>query len=234
LGLGGLIDIATPMQLERPNEDFGQTLGVWGVGPGAYIVWPILGPSTVRDSISLPGDMYFSASSVGTYPREKNLLLAWQAVNTRANLLDAGNLLDDVALDKYSFMRDGYLQRRESLIHDGRSSEDDEPEDTERYDLPEKNVPPAAPAPASAPASSVSAAGMPEALASQVPAATAPLQPGRPEAQMVTFPFHARTPSSCDAADAGAGLSSGTSIAALRVQTRFLKGSPCLPPTNSL
>lgn len=144
LGLGGLIDIATPMQLERPNEDFGQTLGVWGMGPGAYIVWPILGPSTLRDSISLPGDMYFSASSVvGTYPREKNLLLIWQAVNTRANLLDAGNLLDDVALDKYSFMRDGYLQRRESLIHDGQSSQDDEPDNTERYDLPEKAAPPA-------------------------------------------------------------------------------------------
>lgn len=156
-GLGGLIDIATPMQLERPNEDFGQTLGVWGVGPGAYIVWPILGPSTLRDSVSLPGDMYFSASSVGTYPREKNLLLIWQAVNTRANLLDAGNLLDDVALDKYSFMRDGYLQRRESLIRDGRSSEEDDPGDAERYDLPEKETP-AAPAPAPAPAASSASA----------------------------------------------------------------------------
>lgn len=154
-GLAGLIDIATPMQLERPNEDFGQTLGVWGVKPGAYIVWPLLGPSTLRDSVGLPGDLYFSASTLATYPREANVLRAAQLVNTRANLLDAGNLLDDVALDKYAFMRDAYLQRRQNLIYDGEPPEEDEPPEPQRQDLPE---PPAAPASgASAPVSEADA-----------------------------------------------------------------------------
>lgn len=177
LGLAGLIDIATPMQLERPNEDFGQTLGVWGVKPGAYIVWPLLGPSTLRDSVGLPGDMYFSASTLATYPREANLLRAWQLVNTRANLLAAGNLLDDVALDKYSFVRDAYLQRRQNLIYDGDPPPDDEePEDSPRYDQPEpaKTAPPASPAssappvsPASAPVSLLAPAQAPGSQADQ-------------------------------------------------------------------
>jgi len=157
-GLAGLIDIATPMQLDKPNEDFGQTLGVWGVKPGAYIVWPLLGPSTLRDSLSLPGDMYFSASTVGTYPRESNLLMAWQLINTRANLLDAGNLVDDVALDKYAFIRDAYLQRRQNLIYEGDPPEEDEPPEPQRQDLPEAPASPAAPASgASAPVSEAAA-----------------------------------------------------------------------------
>ncbi|MGC4059539.1 MAG: VacJ family lipoprotein [Aquabacterium sp.] len=149
-GLGGLIDIATPMQLDKPDEDFGQTLGVWGVKPGAYIVWPILGPSTVRDSFNIPGDFYFSASAVATYPREANILIAWQTINLRANLLDAGNLVNDVALDKYAFIRDAYLQRRQNLIYDGDPPDDDPVEDPSKDDAPE---PPAsgASAPASAP-----------------------------------------------------------------------------------
>lgn len=119
LGLGGLIDMASSMQLERANEDFGQTLGVWGVKPGAYIVWPLLGPSTLRDTFSLPGEFYFSASTLGSYPRESNVLLTLQFINLRANLLDASNLVDDVALDKYAFIRDAYLQRRQNLIYEG-------------------------------------------------------------------------------------------------------------------
>lgn len=151
LGLVGLIDIASPMQLDRPNEDFGQTLGVWGVKPGPYIVWPLLGPSTVRDSFSIPGDMYFSVSTLGTYPRESNLLSVWQVVNLRANLLDATNLLDDVALDKYAFVRDAYLQRRQNLIYEGDPPDEEQPEEVEDE--------PSAPAPAASgalPASSAS------------------------------------------------------------------------------
>lgn len=145
-GLGGLIDIATPMQLDRPNEDFGQTLGVWGVKPGAYIVWPVLGPSTLRDSVGLPGDLYFSASTLATYPREANVFRVTQVVHTRANLLDAGNLIDDVALDKYAFIRDAYLQRRQNLIYNGDPPEDEEPPEPPRQDLPEAPAVPAAPA----------------------------------------------------------------------------------------
>lgn len=126
LGLGGLIDIATPMRLERKNEDFGQTLGVWGVPPGAYIVWPLLGPSTARDSLSIPGDLYFSARFVTDDAATANVLSALLLINARAGLLDVSNLLGDVALDKYSFVRDAYLQRRQNLIYNGEPPEEDE------------------------------------------------------------------------------------------------------------
>ncbi len=126
-GVFGLIDMAGAMQMDRFNEDFGQTLGVWGVKPGAYIVWPILGPSSLRDSVSLPGDLYFSISTLGTYPREVNVLRVVDAVRIRTNLLDAGKLIDDVALDKYAFVRDAYRQRRQNLIYEGDPPDEDEP-----------------------------------------------------------------------------------------------------------
>lgn len=152
-GLAGLIDIAAPMQLDKVNEDFGQTLGVWGVKPGAYIVWPLLGPSTARDSLGIPGDMYFSASTLGTYPRETNLLVGLQIINLRANLLNATNLLDDVALDKYAFVRDAYLQRRQNLIYEGEPPEESQPAADPESDEPASPAAPALPAstPASAP-----------------------------------------------------------------------------------
>ena len=165
-GLAGLIDIATPMQLEKPNEDFGQTLGVWGVKPGAYIVWPVLGPSTVRDSFSIPGDFYFSASIAGTYPREENILMVMQTINLRANLLDASNLVDDVALDKYAFIRDAYLQRRQNLIYEGDPPDDEELEDPSKDEEP---VPAPAAAPASQPAASAPASSAATALPEAAP-----------------------------------------------------------------
>lgn len=170
LGLAGLIDIATPMRLDKPNEDFGQTLGVWGVKPGAYIVWPLLGPSTVRDSFSIPGDFYFSAAVVGTYPREENILTVMQTINLRANLLDAGNLVDDVALDKYAFIRDAFLQRRQNLIYEGDPPDEDEPEDPSRDDAAAPD-----PAPAGSPASSPASSTAPTAaLATDISAEPAP------------------------------------------------------------
>ncbi|MDI1349314.1 VacJ family lipoprotein [Aquabacterium sp.] len=142
LGLGGLVDWATPMRLDRPNEDFGQTLGVWGVKPGAYIVWPVLGPSTLRDSVSIPGDLYFSASTFGDTDAATFGLAGLQLISVRAGLLDATGLLDDVALDKYAFTRDAYLQRRQNLIYEGNPPDEDEPLD-DPSDDPE-DVPPAA------------------------------------------------------------------------------------------
>lgn len=132
-GLAGFIDIATPMRLERQNEDFGQTLGVWGVKPGAYIVWPFLGPSTLRDSVGIPGDMYFSASRVFSNDPEVYWVSALTLVNARASLLDVSNLLGDVALDRYAFVRDAYLQRRQNLIYNGEPPEDIE---DDGYDAP--------------------------------------------------------------------------------------------------
>lgn len=143
LGFGGVLDWASEMGLEPRYEDFGQTLGVWGVSPGAYIVWPILGPSTLRDSADLPAGVFLSPELFIDSTAATNGMRGLRLVNTRANLLGASGLLDDIALDKYSFVRDAYLQRRRSLVYDG--DPPDNGQDEERYDLPAP-VTPAAPA----------------------------------------------------------------------------------------
>ncbi len=135
-GLAGVLDVATPMQLYRQDEDFGQTLGAWGVGPGAYIVWPFFGSSTLRDSAALPADLYFSPTTVMHNAASENRVRVLNVVNLRANYLDASNLMLDVALDPYAFVRDAYLQRRQSLVYNGDppEEEDDAPpgDDTSR------------------------------------------------------------------------------------------------------
>jgi phospholipid-binding lipoprotein MlaA len=125
-GLGGIFDIATDMRLPKHNEDFGQTLAVWGVSDGPYLVIPIWGPSTVRDGVGLVADAYaylpwwipdwLDASHRVAW---KNSLTALDFVNIRANLLDATDLLEQAALDRYAFVRDAYFQRRRNLIYDG-------------------------------------------------------------------------------------------------------------------
>jgi phospholipid-binding lipoprotein MlaA len=119
LGVFGCFDLATGQGVPRVREDFGQTLAVWGVGPGPYLVLPLLGPSTLRDTIALPIDM--AADPIGTidHTRTRNATRALDIIDTRANLLPASKLVDDVALDPYSFVRDGYLQRRQDLIFNG-------------------------------------------------------------------------------------------------------------------
>jgi phospholipid-binding lipoprotein MlaA len=119
MGLGGLLDIATPMQLERHNEDLGQTFGVWGVPSGAYLVLPLFGPSTVRDAVGLPADTYFSPTVLFHQVPDINAARVMTLIHTRAQLLDATALMSDVALDKYAFVRDAYLQRRRNLIYNG-------------------------------------------------------------------------------------------------------------------
>jgi len=119
LGFGGLLDWGSAMRLQRYNEDFGQTLGYWGVGEGAYVVWPFLGPSTARDSVALPLDLVAGPGLVIESTAISISLSALNVVNTRANLLDTTALLDDIVLDKYIFVRDGFLQRRRSQIYDG-------------------------------------------------------------------------------------------------------------------
>ncbi len=118
-GLAGVLDVASEMQLDRPNEDLGQTLGVWGMSSGAYMVLPFLGPSTVRDTLALPADNYFSLPSVFREVRDANGARLLTVVHTRAQLLGATSLMSDVALDKYAFVRDAYLQRRQNLIYNG-------------------------------------------------------------------------------------------------------------------
>ncbi|VWX58066.1 Phospholipid-binding lipoprotein MlaA [Burkholderiales bacterium 8X] len=118
-GLGGLLDIATEAGIDRHQEDFGQTLGRWGVPSGPYLVLPLLGPSTVRDTAALTldrqGDLLNAVNDIPV----RNSMYVLRLVDLRASLLRAGQLLDDAALDKYSFTRDAFLQRRRNDVYDG-------------------------------------------------------------------------------------------------------------------
>jgi phospholipid-binding lipoprotein MlaA len=121
-GLVGLLDIASEAGLPKHNEDFGQTLGTWGVPSGSYLVLPLLGPSTVRDTAALPLDINGDPWSYKEPAAPRNFGIAVRVIDQRANLLDASSLLEDAALDRYEFVRDGFLQRRESKIFDGESA----------------------------------------------------------------------------------------------------------------
>ncbi len=131
VGVLGCFDVASKVGLEKHNEDFGQTLGRWGFGAGAYLVLPLLGPSSVRDAVGRVPDAYVDpANAAGDKVRVRNSLFALETIDLRARLLDAGRLLEQAALDKYQFARDAYLQRRRNLVHDGNppreADEDDE------------------------------------------------------------------------------------------------------------
>ena len=118
-GLGGLLDIASEAGIERHHEDFGQTLGRWGVPTGPYVVLPLLGPSTVRDTAALPVDHYGDALTAVHDIGVRNSLYGLRIVDERATFLRASQMLDDAALDKYSFTRDAFMQRRRSEVFDG-------------------------------------------------------------------------------------------------------------------
>ena len=120
IGLLGCFDPARQMGLEKHNEDFGQTLGRWGIGSGPYLVIPILGPSTVRDAIGIYGaEPYLDINFYIDNVRVRNWILGTRVVNLRAELLQTDDLISGAALDKYRFIRDGYLQRRRNLVYDG-------------------------------------------------------------------------------------------------------------------
>ena len=119
-GIFGLIDVATELRIENRDEDFGQSLGYWGMNTGPYLVLPLLGPSNVRDGVGLAVDFVVSPYYyVEDEPVVRWGLLALNIVNARANLLPAEKLLDETGVERYTFLRDVYLQRREYLIHDG-------------------------------------------------------------------------------------------------------------------
>ncbi|HYP82379.1 VacJ family lipoprotein [Variovorax sp.] len=122
-GLAGVLDVATEVGLERHREDFGQTLGRWGVPSGPYLVLPILGPSTVRDTAALPVDYQGGLiSNVDNIP-VRNSLYAMRLVDARAELLKVDRMLDQMAFDRYSFTRDVFLQRRLNDVYDGNPPE---------------------------------------------------------------------------------------------------------------
>lgn len=118
-GLGGILDVASELNIDRHNEDFGQTLGNWGVPAGPYVVLPLLGPSTLRDVVALPVDRRFDLLKQVDPSGARNSLYTLRVVEARSNLLRASLVLDEAALDKYSFTRDVYLQRRRAELFDG-------------------------------------------------------------------------------------------------------------------
>jgi phospholipid-binding lipoprotein MlaA len=119
-GIFGLWDVASPLGLDKHDEDFGQTLGQWGVGSGPYLVLPLLGPSSARDAPARLVDPQFF---LYTYGIESNaagwVMWGTDKFRTRANLIQAESVLDTAALDKYTFIRDAWLQRRRSQVYDG-------------------------------------------------------------------------------------------------------------------
>ncbi|GAB2182069.1 hypothetical protein DLREEDagrD3_22920 [Denitratisoma sp. agr-D3] len=119
IGVLGLIDWASDMGLEKHDEDFGQTFGRWGVGPGAYVVVPVFGPRNVRDTVGLVADVAADPVADMHNVAARNTLIVTRLVSDRAELLPADKVIEEAALDKYSYIRDAYLQRRRSLVYDG-------------------------------------------------------------------------------------------------------------------
>jgi len=177
VGILGFVDVATEVGLEHHKEDFGQTLGWWGLPDGAYLQLPFFGPSNVRDAVGLYVDVktdpiwYIWRDHIPT----RNSLWALYIVNTRANLLDSTKILQEAALDEYEFQRDAYLQRRRNLVYDGNP-----PAEKEEEEIPDVKVKPrsdadepGSPATPGASLDEPAPAGQP----GQQPQATAPASP---------------------------------------------------------
>jgi len=208
IGLGGLLDPASEMGLERKAEDLGQTLGWYGVPPGPYLVLPLFGPSDVRDAVALPGDEYVGAPLLFPAANDRIGLAVTGIVDARANLLSASDMLDEIALDRYTFLRDAYITRRRSLVYDGNPPEEpEEPDEQEPRNAPHPGTAasaataapaaaraggsgasapsPAEPAPVPRPAPAASAAEgalAPAAAAPTPPTPPAPVPPSAPSA----------------------------------------------------
>lgn len=152
-GLAGILDIAGEAGIERHREDFGQTLGRWGVPAGPYVVLPFFGPSTLRDALAMPIEIRGNPISHIDGAAERHSLYLLRAVEVRANLLRASTVLDEAALDKYAFTRDAFLQLRRAEVFDGRDGKSGDDGSDGAIPPLDEPAPPAAPAaPASAPA----------------------------------------------------------------------------------
>ncbi len=180
-GLVGVLDIASEAGLHKHNEDFGQTLGAWGMPSGPYLMLPLLGPSTVRDAAVIPLDVAADPWAYKDPVGWRNVGTAVRAVDQRAAVLDASNLMEEAALDRYEFIRDGFLQRRMSRITDNgeqkikfkkgekESKKDDAPADAKTIKAAYPDDPGATPAagkesagtPAAAPAAAPAGASAP-------------------------------------------------------------------------
>ncbi|MGE5465756.1 MAG: VacJ family lipoprotein [Methanocella sp.] len=153
IGVLGFIDVASKIGLEKHDEDFGQTLGWWGVGDGPYLVLPFFGPSNFRDAIGRIPDYYSDPLTYVDPSRSRNQLWGARVVNRRAELLGASRVLEAAALDQYEFVRDAYLQRRRNLVYDGNAPREDFEDESDTKEKPaskpeEKKKPEPKPKPA--------------------------------------------------------------------------------------
>jgi phospholipid-binding lipoprotein MlaA len=125
LGLGGIIDVASDLGIDRHSTNFGSTLGRWGVYPGPYIVLPLLGPATLREVAALPVDQ--QGNMITHVPDEatRTGLTVLNVVDLRAQYLRAGEVVNGAALDRYTFTREAYLQRQRNADYDGNPPEED-------------------------------------------------------------------------------------------------------------
>ena len=148
LGMAGLFDPATRLGLERKPEDLGLTLGHWGLEPGPYLVLPLFGASDIRDGLALPFDTYVSPALLVAPKYWKELGVdAVGVIDTRAGLLGASQMLDELAFDRYTFLRDAYITRRRSLVYDGNPPDLPDEDDDDPKSAPAPATPPSQPAP---------------------------------------------------------------------------------------
>lgn len=131
LGIGGLFDVASEMGLEKHSEDFGQTLGKWGVGEGPFFYWPIIGPRTTRDTVGWVVDSYTDPVWYVNDVPVRNTLVGIRYIDMRASLLPTDKIVEQAAFDKYSYIRDAYLQHRRSEVNDGQAPASDARDDAD-------------------------------------------------------------------------------------------------------
>ena len=184
-GMAGLIDFASAFNIERHKEDFGQTLGRWGVRSGPYLVLPGLGPSTLRDTLALGVEFGARADPLRRFSDVplRNSLYGLRVVDKRANLLNAAQVLDGAALDKYTFTRDVFMQIRRREVNDGKDEDVDPDKDGPADSDPKSGLSPAAPAVNAAPATpEVVPAAAPRPVSDALPPSSEPLEQARLDA----------------------------------------------------
>lgn len=137
-GIGGFFDIMAMVGVPSRNEDFGQTLAVWGLADGPYLVLPLFGPSNLRDAFGYGGDYYLGVLDNFDDVRVRNSYFGARIIHTRSEILSATQLVEDASMDRYIFVRDGYMQRRRFLIYDGNPPREYDPDDPELPDPADK------------------------------------------------------------------------------------------------